>query len=72
LDSSLERLLALDVQNRLTREQLLGITTYLTNSLSDMSQWNDFWHMIYRRQGIRHNNVLDVFPELSNYERPRI
>jgi sulfatase maturation enzyme AslB (radical SAM superfamily) len=72
LDASIEKLSKLEIKSSYTQTSLQNLTNYLKSNSSDMTHWEDFWHMIYKRQSVRKNNVLDVFQELSNYERPRI
>jgi molybdenum cofactor biosynthesis enzyme MoaA len=72
LDSSLNKLEQLNPTQKRSRDQLNGIIQYLKSHTSDMELWDEFWHMTYMRQSIRKNSILDVFPELSNYERPRL
>jgi molybdenum cofactor biosynthesis enzyme MoaA len=72
LDSGLEKLKSIDIRNKITRDQVSGIVKYIETHPSKMDLWEDFWHMTYMRQSIRKNNILDAFPEISNYERPRV
>lgn len=72
LDSSVQRLENLDLIQQTTAEQVKGIVQYLKSYDSNMTNWEAFWNMTYMRESIRGNNILDAFPELSNYTRPRL
>ena len=68
LDQAYENINTCKVKNKTTKRSKDDLLRYLKYQKSNMSEWKNFWEEINKRQSIRKNNILDVIPELIEYD----